>query len=96
MDEHCSEQFTMRKHVFSRRRFGAFLREGASVYFELEGEALEVLAEIGDTLVHDQTEFPLLEMLWGERRGQGIIVAGHNRRGCPMPQPNDLKRGRGL
>src|SRR5437667_6200944 len=31
-------------------------------------------------------------MLWGERRGQGIIVAGNNRRGCPMPQPNDLSR----
>jgi len=23
------------------------------------------------------------EMLWGERRGQGIIVAGNNRRGAP-------------
>jgi transposase len=33
-----------------------------------------------------------LEMLWGERRGQGIIVAGNNRRGCPMQQPNDLSR----
>jgi hypothetical protein len=33
-----------------------------------------------------------IEMLWGERRGQGIIVAGNNRRGCPMPQPNDLSR----
>jgi hypothetical protein len=24
-----------------------------------------------------------IEMLWGERRGQGIIVAGNNRRGAP-------------
>jgi hypothetical protein len=24
-----------------------------------------------------------VEMLWGERRGQGIIVAGYNRRGAP-------------
>ena len=27
------------------------------------------------------------EMLWGERRGQGIIVAGNNRRGAPCHKP---------
>src|SRR6516225_790222 len=32
------------------------------------------------------------KMLWGERRGQGTIVAGNNRLECPMPQPNDLSR----
>src|SRR5512144_73588 len=31
-------------------------------------------------------------MLWGERRGQGTIVAGNNRWSAPMPQPNDLSR----
>ena len=32
------------------------------------------------------------EKLWGERRGSGTFVAVGNRRGCPMPQPNDLSR----
>src|SRR3954464_2492080 len=32
------------------------------------------------------------EKLWGERRGSGTLVAGTNRRRCPMPQPNDLSR----
>ena len=37
-----------------------------------------------------------LEMLWGRRRGDGIIVAVANRWSAPMPQPNDpgLRRGR--
>jgi hypothetical protein len=29
------------------------------------------------------------EMLWGERRENGIIVAATEPTGCPMPQPND-------
>src|SRR3954449_9920379 len=33
-----------------------------------------------------------IEKLWGERRGSGTLVAGTNRRRCPMPQPNDLSR----
>src|SRR5271154_367704 len=32
------------------------------------------------------------EMLWGERRENGIIVAATEPTGCPMPQPNDLSR----
>ena len=31
-------------------------------------------------------------MLWGERRGNGTIVAANKPTGCPMPQPNDLSR----
>src|SRR4051794_30095729 len=31
-------------------------------------------------------------MLWGERRGSGTFVAVGNRRGCLMPQLNDLSR----
>src|SRR3954469_19598704 len=31
-------------------------------------------------------------MLWGERRGAGIIVARQNRRSAPMPQLNDQSR----
>jgi len=34
----------------------------------------------------------ILEMLWGERRENGIIVAATEPTGCPMPQPNDLSR----
>jgi hypothetical protein len=34
----------------------------------------------------------LPEMLWGERRGNGTIVAANKPTGCPMPQPNDLSR----
>ena len=33
-----------------------------------------------------------LEMLWGERRENGIIVAATEPTGCPMPQPNDLSK----
>src|SRR3954465_6923271 len=35
---------------------------------------------------------PVWEMLWGERRGAGIIVARQNRRSAPMPQLNDQSR----
>src|SRR5215469_7865836 len=31
-------------------------------------------------------------MLWGERRGDGTIVAATDRWSAPMPQPNDLSR----
>src|SRR3954469_24815756 len=31
-------------------------------------------------------------MLWGERRGAGIIVARQTRRSAPMPQLNDQSR----
>ena len=31
------------------------------------------------------------EMLWGERRGQGIIVAGNNRRGHPVAEVSRAK-----
>jgi len=31
-------------------------------------------------------------MVWGERRGEGTIVAANNPTECPMPQPNDLSR----
>jgi hypothetical protein len=36
------------------------------------------------------------QMLWGERRENGIIVAATQPTGSPMPQPNDpgLRRGR--
>ena len=35
---------------------------------------------------------PVWEMLWGERRGAGIIVARQNQRNAPMPQLNDQSR----
>src|SRR4051794_7228724 len=35
---------------------------------------------------------PGWEMLWGERRGAGIIVARQNRRSASMPQLNDQSR----
>src|SRR4051794_10370521 len=35
---------------------------------------------------------PVWEMLWGERRGAGIIVARQNRRSASMPQLNDQSR----
>src|SRR3954471_1173300 len=35
---------------------------------------------------------PVWEMLWGERRGAGIIVARQNRRSAPMPELNDQSR----
>ena len=31
-------------------------------------------------------------MLWGERRGNGTIVAANKAMGCLMPQVNDLSR----
>jgi transposase len=31
-------------------------------------------------------------MVWGERRGEGTIVAANNPTECPMPQSNDLSR----
>src|SRR5216684_868563 len=33
---------------------------------------------------------PRIKMVWGERRGEGTIVAANEPTECPMPQPNDL------
>jgi Transposase len=45
-----------------------------------------------DRLMRESSDFGTLEMLWGERRENGIIVAATEPTECPMPQPNDLSR----
>ena len=52
-----------------------------------EGDAVGVVNEAVEDGVG-------IEMLWGERRENGIIVAATKPTGCPMPQPNDLSRSR--
>jgi len=45
-------------------------------------DSLVLIGDVGDRCRQSKDDMEI-EMLWGERRGQGIIVAGNNRRGAP-------------